>query len=108
MHMQNTKALISCAVMVQLISAFGFCYIDSTIPLLPQFEISSLKPSSRFVSDLVVSPEDRFSRDMSTSHSSCLLLHYSGERKVIFSVLAHDIRLILFFFKCILLDLEEF
>ena len=35
-------------------------YIDSTIPLLPNSEISRLNPSSV---DLVGNPEDRFSRD---------------------------------------------
>ena len=45
-----------------------FHYIDSTIPLLPKFEISCLQPSSVVVqpgsvSDLVRNPEDRFSRD---------------------------------------------
>ena len=49
---------------VQLISAF-ICYIDSTIPLLSKSEISSLESScsctARFVSDLVINPENRFS-----------------------------------------------
>ena len=43
-----------------------FCYIDSTIPLLPKSEISSLYCSSHllgFVSDLVRNSEYRFSRD---------------------------------------------
>ena len=44
-----------------------FCYTDSTIPLLPVYEISSLWPSSvavqRFVWDLVGNPEDRFSHN---------------------------------------------
>ena len=51
---------------------FCFRYMDSTIPLLPKSEISSLKPSSVAVqlglcltqSDLVGNPEDRFSHDM--------------------------------------------
>ena len=38
----KTKALISCLETAQLISAFVF----ATIPLLPKFEISSLRPSS--------------------------------------------------------------
>ena len=38
-----------------------FHYTDSTIPLLPKSEISSLWPSS--VSDLVGNPEDRFSHN---------------------------------------------
>ena len=42
-----------------------FRYTDSTIPLLPNCEISSLQPSSVAVqpglSDLVGNPEDRFS-----------------------------------------------
>ena len=38
-------------------------YLDSTIPLLPKFEISSLKPFSGVVSDLVGNPEYRFYRD---------------------------------------------
>ena len=37
LHVQKTKAQISCVVTMQLISA-----IDSTIPLLPKSEISSL------------------------------------------------------------------
>ena len=44
-----------------------FCYIDSTISLLPKSEISSLEPLSgctaRFVLDLVGNQEDRFSHD---------------------------------------------
>ena len=36
----------SCAVTVQLISAFVFCDIQSTIPLLSESESSSLYPSS--------------------------------------------------------------
>ena len=44
-----------------------FRYTDSTIPLLPKSEISSLYPSSvavvRFVSDLVGNLEDRFSQN---------------------------------------------
>ena len=46
-----------------------FCYIDSTIPLPPKSEISSLWPPSVavqagcFLSDLVGNPEDRFSRE---------------------------------------------
>ena len=45
-----------------------FRYIDSTIPLLPKYEI--FKPlaifyscTARFVSDLVGNPEDRFSHN---------------------------------------------
>ena len=47
-----------------------FRYTDSTIALLPKSELSSLILgtfciySGRFVSDLVVNPEDLFSRDM--------------------------------------------
>ena len=37
----KTKAQISCTVNVQLISAFCFCYIDSTISLLSKLKISS-------------------------------------------------------------------
>ena len=37
---------ISCAIMAQLISAFNFRNIDSTIPLLPKSEISSRSPTS--------------------------------------------------------------
>ena len=40
-----------------------FRYTDNTTPLLPKSEISSLKPSDPFVSDLVGYPEDRFSQD---------------------------------------------
>ena len=42
-----------------------FCYTDSTISLLPKYEISSLQPSSvaRFVADVVGNPEDRFSHN---------------------------------------------
>ena len=43
-----------------------FRYTDSTIPLLPIFEISTLAIfcdcTARFVSDLVGNPEDRFSQ----------------------------------------------
>ena len=43
-----------------------FRYMDSTISLLLKSEISSIYPASetigRFVSDMVVYPEDRFSR----------------------------------------------
>ena len=43
----------------------AFCYTDSTIPLLPKSEISSLLLSSVVVhpdlSDLVGDPKDRFS-----------------------------------------------
>ena len=38
-----------------------FCYMDSTIPLLPLYEISSLKPSSVAVQP--GNPEDRFSQN---------------------------------------------
>ena len=46
-----------------------FHYINSIIPLLPKYEISSLKPifcgcTAGFVSDLVGNPKDRFSHDM--------------------------------------------
>ena len=48
-----------------------FCYIDSTILLLPLSEISCLWAlaifcgcTTRFVSDLVGNPEDRFSLDV--------------------------------------------
>ena len=44
-----------------------FRYTDSTIPLLPKYEISSLAIfcgcTAGFVSDLVGYPEDRFSHD---------------------------------------------
>ena len=45
----KTKTQISFAVTAKLISAFGFRYTDSTIPLLPKSEISSLQPSSEAV-----------------------------------------------------------
>ena len=45
-----------------------FRYIDSTIPLLPIYEISSLQPSSVAIQpglcrDLVGNPKDRFSQN---------------------------------------------
>ena len=40
-----------------------FRYIDSTIPLLPNSEISSIKQFSLVVWDLVGNPRDRFSCD---------------------------------------------
>ena len=41
-----------------------FCYLDSTIPLLPKKKKqASNHLLSRFVSDLVGTPEDRFSCD---------------------------------------------
>ena len=45
-----------------------FCYTNSTIPLLPKSQFSSLSPSSVVVQPglcLVGHPEDRFSRDKS-------------------------------------------
>ena len=46
----KTKVQISCAIIAQLIRTADqhlyFCYIDSTIPLLPISESSSLQPSS--------------------------------------------------------------
>ena len=42
---------------------FCFRYMDSTIPLLPSSEISSLQSPSLVVSDLVENPEDRYSHD---------------------------------------------
>ena len=52
-----------------------FCYIDSTIPLLPKF-IRNSKPlaifciyTALFVLDLVGNPEDRFSRDVAQIQS---------------------------------------
>ena len=58
-----------------------FHYIESTIPLIPQSEISSLKAivcgcTVRFVSDLVGNRADRFSPDM--AHTG-----YHGEFKQI-------------------------
>ena len=41
-----TKVRNSCVVPMQLISAFVSYYIDSTFPLLPKSEISSLWPLS--------------------------------------------------------------
>ena len=41
-----------------------FCYIASTIPLLPKYIISSLCAcTARFVSDQIRNPEDRFSHN---------------------------------------------
>ena len=37
----KTKTQISCAVTAQLISAFVFCYTDSTIFLKPKFQASN-------------------------------------------------------------------
>ena len=42
----KTKTQISFAVTAKLISVFVFRYTDSTIPLLPKSEISSLWPFS--------------------------------------------------------------
>ena len=55
-----------------------FRYTDSTTPLLPKSEISSLYASSvtvtaRFVSDLVGNPEDRFSQN--EAHFICLKIN---------------------------------
>ena len=45
-HMRKQKAQIRCTVTVQLISAFVFVsYINSTIPLFPRYDFSSLCPS---------------------------------------------------------------
>ena len=46
-----------------------FCYIDSTIPLLPSSDILSLYPPYKVVLDLVGVPEDGFCHDQA--------LHYS-------------------------------
>ena len=65
----KTKMQTSCSVIVQLISAFVFYDIDSTIPLLSKSEVSSHWSSSVtvrtawFVSDLVEIPDDRLCRD---------------------------------------------
>ena len=53
-----------------------FHYMDSTIPLLPKYEITSLiifcDCTARFVWDLVRNPEDRFSHnEAQISHSNC-------------------------------------
>ena len=40
-----------------------FCYIDSTIPLLPDQKFQASSHHLRFVSDLVRNSENRFSRD---------------------------------------------
>ena len=45
----KTKAPISFALTAELISAFVFFYMDSTIPLLSKSKISSLLPSSETV-----------------------------------------------------------
>ena len=42
----KTKMQISCAVTTLLILHLCFHFIDSSIPLLPKYEISSLQPSS--------------------------------------------------------------
>ena len=42
----KTKTQMSFALTTKLISAFGFRYIESTIPLLSESEISSLYASS--------------------------------------------------------------
>ena len=41
----------------------SFCYVDTTIPLLPKSKILSLLQYSIVVSDLVRNTEDRFSHD---------------------------------------------
>ena len=58
-----------------------FRYIDSTIPLLPIYEIPSLWPSfgcctAPFVSDLVRYPEDQFSHNEAQIGTSSVLLIY--------------------------------
>ena len=81
----KTKAQIKCIVTVQLISAFGFHYTDSTIPLLPRFKISSLQPSSVVVQTGLCriwseTPETGFSRQGSfystNSNISCIYKLY--------------------------------
>ena len=42
LHMRKTETQISFAVTAKLISAFVFRYMDSTIPFLPKYKISSL------------------------------------------------------------------
>ena len=65
---------ISCEVIGQLISVR---FIESTIPLLPISEISSLQPSrlcgcsARLMSDIVGHPEDRFCRNASDFINGC-------------------------------------
>ena len=59
-----------------------FHYIDSTIPLLPKSEISSVLPfcgsTARYVSDLVGNPEDRFSHDV--AHLMLITVAFWGVR----------------------------
>ena len=66
----KTKVHISCAVTAQADKRLCFHYIDSTIPLLPKSEVSSLKAFSEAVQPvcvgLVRDPEDRFS--LGTAH----------------------------------------
>ena len=55
-----------------------FCYIDNTIPFFPKSEISSLYShllwlyTARFVSDLVVNSEDRFSGEAAQIYLSVI------------------------------------
>ena len=49
-----------------------FRYTDSTISLLPKYEISSLQPAAWFVWDLVGNPECRFSNNEAQVISSRL------------------------------------
>ena len=65
----KTKTQISCAVTVQLISAFVFatCIVQPFFYLNPKFQSSSQAifcgSTARFVSDLVGNPEYRFSHN---------------------------------------------
>ena len=45
LHMQKTKTQISFVITAKLISTFVFRNLDSIIPLLPKYKISSLEPS---------------------------------------------------------------
>ena len=68
------NAQISCAVNVQLISAFVFHHMDCAIPLLPKFQTSS----HWIVSDLVENPEERFYDD--AAHITTSLVTYTFKK----------------------------
>ena len=64
----KSNARISCAVTKQLISILCFSYMDSTIPLLPDFFLKSrviiIGRTPWLMSDIGGNSEDRFSTDM--------------------------------------------
>ena len=56
----NTKAQISCTVMLSLSAHFFSLHVHSTISQLDKSEMSSYACTARFVSDLVGNIEDCF------------------------------------------------